>query len=289
MIGYKAFDKDLKCRGMQFEVGKTYTTGAKENLKLCSDTVIHFCRELNKIESVSSYTIANSRICEVIASGEIVDDGEKYGTNEITILRELPEEEKNKFNHWNSGDRNTGNYNSGDRNTGDRNSGNSNSGDRNSGDWNSGNRNSGNRNSGNSNSGDRNSGNRNSGNCNSGDWNSGDCNSGFFNSNEPNVRMFNKETNVKRFDVDIPNWCNFGLTVWVSHDTATDKEKEEHNKEIEICGGFLKTIDYKDAWRLAWDKASVEERKQLFTLPNWDNKIFKEITGIDAEAELEKE
>ena len=264
MIGYKAFDKDLKCRGMQFEVGKTYTTGAKENLKLCSDTVIHFCRELNKIESVSSYTIANSRICEVIASGEIVDDGEKYGTNEITILRELPEEEKNKFNHWNSGDRNTGNYNSGDRNTGDRNSGNSNSGD-------------------------RNSGNRNSGNCNSGDWNSGDCNSGFFNSNEPNVRMFNKETNVKRFDVDIPNWCNFGLTVWVSHDTATDKEKEEHNKEIEICGGFLKTIDYKDAWRLAWDKASVEERKQLFTLPNWDNKIFKEITGIDAEAELEKE
>lgn len=127
----------------------------------------------------------------------------------------------------------------------------------------------------------------NSGNCNSGNCNSGDCNSGFFNSNEPNVRMFNKNTTLKRSDVNIPLWCTFGLTVWVSHDTATEKEKEEHKKEIETCGGFLKTLDYKDAWRLAWDKASVNERKKLFDLPNWDNEVFKEITGIDAEAELE--
>ena len=98
--------------------------------------------------------------------------------------------------------------------------------------------------------------------------------------------MFNKETSLKRSDIKIPSWCYFDLTVWVSHDAATDEEKQQYKKEIETCGGFLKSLNYKEAWRYAWDKASVEERKQLFDLPNWDNEVFKEITGIDAETEI---
>ena len=189
----------------------------------------------------------------------------------------------------NSGDRNSGSCNSGDWNSGDRNSGNWNSGDRNSGNFNSGYRNSGDFNSGNYNSGSCNSGDFNSGDRNSGNWNSGNWNSGFFNSNEPKIRIFNKETNKKREEIEVPGWCYFDLTVWVSHDTATEEEKEEHKKEIEVCGGFLKTLEYKEAWRLAWDKASKEEHKMLFNLPNWDNEVFKKITGIDAEAEIAKE
>ena len=271
MIGYKATDMNGCCRGFKFEVGKTYTKDTpKEELECCTDKVFHFCRELFAIEKESNYKLSESRIFEVIA-GDFVRSGDKYGTNSLTILREIEGEEKQEL------------INSGDRN----------SGDCNSGDWNSGNCNSGNRNSGNRNSGNCNSGNRNSGDCNSGDWNSGDWNSGnrnsgFFNSDEPNVRMFNKETFMKRNDVNIPSWCYFDLTVWVSHDTATEKEKEEHKTEIEICGGFLKTVEYKEAWRLAWNRASVDERKKLFDLPNWDNKVFKEITGIDAEAELSR-
>ena len=211
-----------------------------------------------------------------------------------TALREIEEEEKLELinsGDCNSGNRNSGDYNSGDRNSGycnsgDYNSGYYNSGNRNSGDYNSGSRNSGNRNSGNRNSGDRNSGDRNSGNYNSGNWNSGDRNSGFFNSDEPCVRMFNKMTNLKEKDIDIPSWCYFDLTEWVSHDTATEEEKQEHKAEIEACGGFLKPINYKDAWRISWNRASIEERKKLFDLPNWDNQVFKESTGIDAENEI---
>ena len=82
---------------------------------------------------------------------------------------------------------------------------------------------------------------------------------------------------------------NFDLTVWVSHETATEEEKAKHKTEIETCGGFLKTLEYKEAFRLAWNKASKKEHKKLLDLPNWNNDIFKEISGIDAESEIAKE
>ena len=311
MIGYKATDKDGCCKGFKFEVGKTYIKDTpKEELKCCTDKVFHFCRELFAIEKESDYKLSESRLFEVIA-GDCVRSGDKYGTNSLTIIREIEGEEKLELinsGDCNSGNRNSGDCNSGNRNSGDCNSGNRNSGNRNSGDCNSGNRNSGNCNSGNWNSGNCNSGNWNSGNRNSGNWNSGNCNSGnwnsgnwnsgnwnsgnrnsgFFNSNEPNVRMFNKDTKLKKDDINIPSWCYFNLTVWVSHDTATEEDKEVHKKEIETCGGFLKTLEYKEAWKLAYDKTNDKEKIQLFNLPNFDADIFKEISGIDVRADYKK-
>lgn len=231
MIGYKAFDMALKCRGFQFEVGKTYDTGiADEKLELCTKSVFHFCRELSRIECVSDYKLSKSRVCEVVAEGGVVssDDG-KFGTNKIMILRELPRKEIEKY------------------------------------------------------------GNRNSGYRNSGDWNSGNRNSGYFNVDSPLIRIFGKETNVKIENIHFPKWLYFSLTQWVSHDTANDEEKKEHEREIELSGGFLKVLDYKEAFRLSWNKAKLSERKQLFALPNWDNEIFLQISGIDAEKEIAEE
>ena len=292
MIGYKATDKYGCCRGFKFEVGKTYTKDIpKEELECCTDKVFHFCRELSAIEKESNYKLSESRLFEVLA-GDYVRSGDKYGTNSLTILREIKGEEKLEL--INNGDCNSGSCNSGDCNSGSWNSGDCNSGSWNSGSCNSGSRNSGDcnsgfRNSGDCNNGDCNSGSCNSGSWNSGSWNSGSWNSGFFNSDEPNIRMFNKDTNLKRGDINIPSWCYFSLTVWVSHDTATEEEKEKHKREMETCGGYLKTLDYKEAWKLAWSKTSKEEHKQLLKLPNWNNKVFIEITGIDAESEIAKE
>ena len=309
MIGYKATDMNGCCRGFKFEVGKTYTKDTKkEDLKCCTDTGFHFCRELWTIEQESNYKLSESRLFEVIA-GDVVCEGNKYCTNSITILREIEGEEKENLintGNRNTGNRNTGNCNTGDRNTGDCNTGDWNTGNRNTGDCNTGNRNTGNMNVGDMNVGkrnvgDMNVGDMNVGDMNVGDWNVGDMNvgdwnvgkyhTGYFNTIEPTLSMFNKDTGKKKEDLDLnlPLFLYFGLTVWVSHDTATDEEKKAHKQEIEACGGFLKKLDYKEAFRISWDKASLEEHKKLLALPNWDNEIFKEISGIDAEAEIARE
>ena len=273
MIGYKAFDENLCCRGMQYEVGKTYELPTKkEDMRLCSENVLHFCRYPWDIEINSNYNLANSRICEVMSGNDTIEENGKVGTNRLTILREITGEEKNIICN-----RNSGNWNSGYRNSGNSNSGN----------WNSGNRNSGNSNSGYSNSGNSNSGNRNSGNRNSGNWNSGDWNSGYCNSNTPKVRIFNKETDLERSELDFPNFFyDINVVRFISADTATYEQRKAHKKDIETCGGYYEPVDYKEAWRIAWNKSTDEDRRKVLALPNFNADIFEEITGIDVYVEF---
>ena len=130
------------------------------------------------------------------------------------------------------------------------------------------------------NSGDYNSGNRNSGDCNSGDYNSGNRNSGYLNSNNSDkIRVFNKWIDSS-IEIDFPDFFYFNLTVFISHDTATSEEKEKYKKEIETCGGFLKTLEYKEAWRLSYEKASDADKAKVKNIPGFDSDIFYEITGI---------
>ena len=62
----------------------------------------------------------------------------------------------------------------------------------------------------------------------------------------------------------------------------TDKEKKEH-PFWKTTDGYLKTYDYKEAWQIAWDKASQEEKNKVKALANFSAEKFKEITGIDIE------
>ena len=193
--GFKVFNPDWTCRDFQYEVGQTYEQERKPSI---CDTGFHFCKEAKDCFNYYRFD-PNNKVAEVIALGELAEEGDKCSTNKLHIVREIPWEElltivnlgKGNSGHWNSGHSNSGNRNSGDSNSGDSNSGNWNSGhwnsgNRNSGNWNSGNRNSGHWNSGNSNSGNWNSGNRNSGHSNSGNSNSGHSNSGNWNSGDSN-------------------------------------------------------------------------------------------------------
>lgn len=67
MKAYKGFDKDLKCRGFQYEVGKEYE---EENASLCAKG-FHACE--NPLDTFRYYAPTNSRYCEV----EIEDNGQR--------------------------------------------------------------------------------------------------------------------------------------------------------------------------------------------------------------------
>lgn len=144
--------------------------------------------------------------------------------------------------------------------------------------------NSGNRNSGDWNSGNRNSGDRNSGYRNSGYWNSGDWNSGIFNTNEPFMRAFNKETKIKMSDfLNSEDYIYFDIPLneLIYSENMTDQEKKDHPKH-ETTGGYLKTLEYKDAWKEWWKENKSEEMiAKIKKLPNFDSEIFKSITGIE--------
>ena len=294
--GYKAFDKNLCCRGFQFEIGKEFKFDGEP---IPCKQGFHFCMKLG--ECYDYYPAEpDTRICKVEALGEVKTDDEiKYCTNHIKILEEVedPREESNSGDrnsgYRNSGDRNSGNRNSGDRNSGYMNSGDRNSGNRNSGNRNSGYRNSGDRNSGYMNSGDRNSGNRNSGDWNSGDWNSGDWNSGDWNSGifctekNPKIKMFDKDSNWTMDDWNssrarrIMEKCPYTYSDFILADDMSDDEKEQH-PEHETIGGYIKTFAItnqdKQKW---WDNLSSEDKQEIYKLPNFDAEKFKSCTEID--------
>ena len=67
----------------------------------------------------------------------------------------------------------------------------------------------------------------------------------------------------------------------------SSKEKNKH-PECDAIGGYLKTYSYKEAFRKSFEKAKRKPdwQKQLALLkaiPNFDVKIFEEISGIREE------
>ena len=82
---YKGFDKNLKCRGFQYEIGKEYE---EKDIEICIRG-FHACE--NPLDVFSYYDMIGSRFCEVEQSGKIQkkDDDTKVCSSRIKIKSEL--------------------------------------------------------------------------------------------------------------------------------------------------------------------------------------------------------
>lgn len=60
----------------------------------------------------------------------------------------------------------------------------------------------------------------------------------------------------------------------------SDKEKKS-NPSHETTGGYLKSYEYQEAFKLSYDNASKKDKQLLLKLPNFDADVFFEISGID--------
>jgi len=295
---YKAFNRDLTCRGFQYEVGKTYRHS--KGIQMCFSG-FHACERLADCFRFYTFSEAETRVAEVLVWGKVAyeDADVKLCASNIKVVRELAWTEVLSLcnsGHHNSGNNNSGDRNSGNNNSGCRNSGNDNTGYRNSGYGNSGYGNSGSCNRGDSNSGSWNSGDnnsghcnrghRNSGDCNSGSWNSGDCNSGYLNTSaQKYIFIFNKlvEKSVLSH-IAFPEFMLFTLTEWIPESKMSQQEKKQHPEYV-TTGGYLKQYTYKEAFRKSFEEARrkpdwLEQLERLKALPNFDAKIFEEISGI---------
>lgn len=204
----------------------------------------HFCQKARDCFNYYRFDSQN-KVAEIEAIGRVETSGNKSVTDEIKIVREIPWQEL--LTIVNEGNDCTGLCNTGNRNTGNRNTG-----DRNTGDWNVGN------------------------------WNTG-----FFNTNDGVLFAFNKPLKMSRSEflnnkgVKILN-RNYENNWWIYSKNMTDKEKAAH-PEHATTGGYLKTVSFKEACKIMWKKLTDKEKAEVTKIPNFDSKIFEEITGIKVE------
>ena len=86
IIAYKAMDKNMQCRGKQYEVGKTY----HEDKADCCHAGMHACE--NPLDVLHYYPLKdNPRFFEVECGGNVDKSGEdsKLACTELTVKSEL--------------------------------------------------------------------------------------------------------------------------------------------------------------------------------------------------------
>ena len=79
MIGYKGFDKDLKCRDYQYEVGKEFVHNG--DVDLCSKG-LHFCE--NPLDVLNYYPICEDNVYAIVEADEVSPQTETQDTKRVS-------------------------------------------------------------------------------------------------------------------------------------------------------------------------------------------------------------
>ena len=84
IIAYKGFNKDLTCRGFQYEIGKEYE---EKEVSVCKSG-FHACE--NPFDVLAYYgDVLDNRFCKVEQSGTIKKDDKKQASSKINVVAEI--------------------------------------------------------------------------------------------------------------------------------------------------------------------------------------------------------
>ena len=138
-------------------------------------------------------------------------------------------------------------------------------------------------NKGNDSLGHSNTGNWNTGNRNTGNWNTANYHVGSFNTlDAETVIVFNKPCKKDVWDnADKPSCLYFYVKKWVNYSEMTTNEKQNPNlASAKTAGGYVKQIDYKEAFTASMKASSKSDIVKVKALPNFDAEVFEEISGF---------
>ena len=117
---------------------------------------------------------------------------------------------------------------------------------------------------------------------NTGHRNTGDYNTGYCNTDTPNIRLFNKNSGYKFGSNDEAKLYQTiskyqkPLCEWVSSVNMTDEEKG-NNPTWETTQGYLKINES----TFNGNDVTEDDEAYFRSLPNFDEEILKQTTGID--------
>ncbi len=105
-----------------------------------------------------------------------------------------------------------------------------------------------------------------------------------------NNMVFNKQITEGEFNEIKKSLPEIKLVVstWVDKKEMTDDEKE-NNSAWKETGGFLRTLNYEQAWAKWWSEATSGDKNKILDCEYFDAEVFTGITGIGVNVKQEPE